>query len=147
MNDEIKLANQLCFTVYNANRLFNKFYQQALEPFALTYPQYLVLLCLWERDNQTLRELGLELGLASNTLTPLLKRLENNGWVTRSSVPYDKRQLAIKLSEKGKDKQTAVFKTITECVGRDHLNIEKYRQALKVNGELVTALENVVNKG
>ncbi|GAF36150.1 MarR family winged helix-turn-helix transcriptional regulator [Lentilactobacillus farraginis] len=144
MNDEIKLANQLGFTFFSANRLFNKFYQQALEPFALTYPQYLILLHLWERDNQTLRELGLELGLANNKLRPLLGRLKKDGWIARSSVPYDKRQFAVKLTEKGKDSQAVILKAVSELVGRDHLNIERYRQALKVNEELLTALESAV---
>lgn len=143
MNDEMKLANQLCFSIYNANRLFNKFYQQALEPFRLTYPQYLVLLSLWERDHQTLHELGEQLDLASNTLTPLLKRLEKAGWLTRQQIPTDKRQLVINLSRKGQDNQSAVYKAITHCVGQEHLDISQYRQVLAMNDQLIKALEKV----
>ena len=68
MTPEIELANQLCFSIYNANRLFNKFYVEALAPFKLTYAQYLVLMALWEHDDQSLHELGTVLRLSSNTL-------------------------------------------------------------------------------
>lgn len=77
------LTNQLCFAIYNANRVFNQFYKQKLAKFDLTYTQYIVLLALWETDNLALRELGKQLDLASNTLTPLLKRLEDKGYLTR----------------------------------------------------------------
>ncbi len=147
MDNEMKLANQLCFSIYNANRLFNKFYQQTLAPFGLTYPQYLVLLVLWERGGQTLHELGDRLDLSSNTLTPLLKRLENSGWIVRTQEKNDKRQLLIQLSDKGHRDRADVYEAITRCVGHDHLDILRYQNALKTNNELVRALEGVVKPG
>lgn len=79
------LENQLCFEIYEVHRLFNKFYQQSLIEFGLTYPQYIVLLALWDKDNQQLKELAQVLNLKSNTLTPLLKRLEDNEWIVRKN--------------------------------------------------------------
>lgn len=110
MNDDIQLTNLLCFSVYNMNRLFNKFYQQALAPLGLTYAQYLVLMSLWEHDNQTLHELGDELKLSSNTLTPLLKRLEKNGWLTRVRPENDRRQLIVSLTDKAMTNRTRSLK-------------------------------------
>ena len=100
-NEDMKLANQLCFYAYNVSRLFAKFYEQQLKPFGLTYSQYLVLLALWEHDNQPLHEVGKQLDLSSNTLTPLLKRLEQSGWVKRQRSEADKRQLVVSLTQKG----------------------------------------------
>lgn len=140
INDEMQLTNQLCFSIYNASRLFNKFYQQALEPFALTYPQYLVLLSLWEHDEQNLHELGTELNLNSNTLTPLLKRLEKAGWVARFQPESDRRQLKIKLTPLANEQQKHIYKAIDKCVSHQQLDIDKYRAALAMNNELVEAL-------
>ena len=76
---DVSLSEQLCFSVYQANHLFNQFYQKALKDFDLTYPQYLVLLALWEKDGQSVRDLAGTLGIGSNTLTPMFKRMETMG--------------------------------------------------------------------
>ncbi|ANZ60235.1 MarR family transcriptional regulator [Secundilactobacillus paracollinoides] len=141
MNDDIQLTNLLCFSVYNMNRLFNKFYQQALAPLGLTYAQYLVLMSLWEHDNQTLHELGDELKLSSNTLTPLLKRLEKNGWLTRVRPENDRRQLIVSLTDKGNDEQDAIFEALADCIANYHLSPEQYKQALALNNDLISAFE------
>jgi DNA-binding MarR family transcriptional regulator len=112
------LTNQLCFAIYNANRVFNQFYKQKLAKFDLTYTQYIVLLALWETDNLALRELGKQLDLASNTLTPLLKRLEDKGYLTRIRPKEDHRQLIIALTEAGKALQADVEQELHTCVGR-----------------------------
>lgn len=127
---DVHLANQLCFAVYDANRLFNKFYQTALAPFKLTYPQYIVLIALWESDHQALKELGDKLSLGSNTLTPLLKRLEDSGWIIREHPEEDKRQLLIHLSEKGRQKRNAVLTAVAECVGKQQLDVAAYEESL-----------------
>lgn len=142
MNDDIQLTNLLCFSVYNMNRLFNRFYQQALAPFGLTYAQYLVLMSLWERDNQTLHELGDELKLNSNTLTPLLKRLENNGWLTRVHPENDRRQLIVSLSDKGRSEKDAIFQALADCIAKYKLSPEQYKQALTLNNDLIQAFED-----
>lgn len=109
------LDKQLCFAIYEVNRLFNKFYQQSLEEFNLTYPQYIVLLVLWEKDEQQLKDLTEILSLKSNTLTPLLKRMEDNGWVIREKPISDKRQLIVKLTEKAKKNKDKILKTVESC--------------------------------
>jgi len=96
------LANQLCFAVYSTAHAFNKAYKPLLDPLGLTYPQYLVMLILWDEDEVTVKELGHRLQLDSGTLTPLLKRLEANGLVTRRRSEADERRVVVALTEAGK---------------------------------------------
>ncbi|GAB5053533.1 MarR family transcriptional regulator [Pediococcus parvulus] len=144
IDDEMKLTNQLCFSVYNASRLFTKFYQKALKPFGLTYPQYLVLLSLWQQDTQTLHELGDKLHLSSNTLTPLLKRLEGSGWVQRIQPDDDHRQLVIKLTNLAKQQEMAIYKAIGDCASHEAFDIKEYEDALKINNKLVDQLKAIL---
>lgn len=103
MIDELKLENQLCFAVYAFSREITKIYRPLLEPLGLTYTQYLVMIVLWEKDGISLKELGSKLRLDSGTLTPLLKKLENDGNIERTRDKRDERNLIIYLSEKGKE--------------------------------------------
>jgi DNA-binding MarR family transcriptional regulator len=98
----LKLGNQLCFAVYSAAHALTKTYKPLLEPLDLTYPQYLVMLVLWEKDGLTVKEIGERLALDSGTLTPLLKRLEAAGRVHRTRDPVDERQVRITLSDEGR---------------------------------------------
>src|SRR5271154_1200758 len=99
----LNLDEFLCFEVYSANHAFNRVYQPLLEKLHLTYPQYLVMVLLWERDGQTVGELGVRLSLESNTLTPLLKRLETLGYIKRSRDPGDERQVWARLTGSGRE--------------------------------------------
>ena len=101
MNPDLKLDNQLCFRLYAASRLVTRLYQPQLEPLGLTYPQYLVLLVLWEQSPCNVKTLGERLLLQSNTLTPLLKRLEQQGLIHRERDAKDERVVWIQLSEAG----------------------------------------------
>lgn len=141
MTTHVNLANQLCFSVYNVNRLFNKFYQDALSEFGLTYPQYLLLTVLWNQDHRELRDLGQELQLNSNTLTPLVKRLEEHGWVTRKHPQTDKRRLIVSLTVHAKTSEAAIQQALAECLGRYRLTEADYEQALALNQKLITALD------
>ncbi|EFH12596.1 MarR family winged helix-turn-helix transcriptional regulator [Pseudoroseomonas cervicalis] len=96
----LPLEDQLCFAVYAAAHAFGQAYRPLLEPHGLTYPQYLVLLQLWEGDDRSVRELGERLFLDSGTLTPLLKRMEAAGWVTRRRDARDARIVRIGLTPK-----------------------------------------------
>lgn len=96
------LADYLCFSTYSANLAFNRVYKPLLEALGLTYPQYLALVLLWAEDDQTVGQLGEKLFLESNTLTPLLKRLEALGHVARSRDPKDERVVRIRLTDKGR---------------------------------------------
>ncbi|WP_390410342.1 MarR family winged helix-turn-helix transcriptional regulator [Lacticaseibacillus jixiensis] len=140
MTTHVNLANQLCFSVYNVNRLFNKFYQDALADFHLTYPQYLLLTELYNQDHRELRELGSALHLNSNTLTPLVKRLEARGWVKRAHPATDKRRLIVALTPYAKDQEAAIQTALAECLGESQLTLADYQQALALNQKLIAAM-------
>ncbi|MER8693582.1 MarR family transcriptional regulator [Mesorhizobium opportunistum] len=96
-----RLDQQLCFALYSASGLMTKVYRPLLEPLGLTYPQYLVMLALWERTPSTVGELGVALGLDSATLTPLIKRMEAGGLVTRRRDAADERRVLVEPTAKG----------------------------------------------
>jgi MarR family transcriptional regulator, organic hydroperoxide resistance regulator len=95
------LGNQLCFAVYSTAHAFNRFYKPMLDRLGLTYPQYLVMLVLWEQDGLPVKEIGERLFLDSGTLTPLLKRLEAAGLVKRTRSREDERQVIVALTAPG----------------------------------------------
>ena len=95
------LAEFMCFAVYAANSAFGRAYRPLLEGLGLTYPQYLVMVTLWAEDGQMVGSIGQKLFLESNTLTPLLKRLEAMGLVTRTRAAQDERQVLVHLTEVG----------------------------------------------
>lgn len=143
---DISLSEQLCFSVYQANHLFNQFYQQSLKQYDLTYPQYLVLLALWEEDGQSVKALADTLGIGSNTLTPMLKRLEAQGWLTRTRPDNDQRRLVISLTEKGIDERQAIGMTLQNCIEQPiDLDNSSYKEMLAVNKRLIALLKNGVD--
>jgi len=98
----LRLDQQLCFALYASSLAMTKLYKPLLAPLGLTYPQYLVMLVLWERDDRAVHELGDLLQLDSGTLTPLLKRLENSGLLSRQRDQTDERRVRIRLTAPGK---------------------------------------------
>ena len=111
----LKLENQLCFLIYSTNLALNQLYRKLLAPLGITYPQYLVMLVLWEKDQVTVSEIGAKLFLESSTLTPILKKLEAQHLIYRTRSTQDERQVIITLSDDGKLlKQKAQH--IPECV-------------------------------
>ncbi|HTO31086.1 MAG TPA: MarR family transcriptional regulator [Pararhizobium sp.] len=112
--EALALGQQLCFAVYSVAHAFNRTYKPLLDRFGLTYPQYLVLLALWQKDSMTVKGIGEELGLDSGTLSPLLKRLETAGFVSRTRDKSDERQVIIRLTPKGQDLKTEAFGILTE---------------------------------
>jgi DNA-binding MarR family transcriptional regulator len=103
--EQLKLENQICFPVYAASRLITREYQPYLEELGLTYPQYLVLLVLWEQDELTVNDIAKKLILNTNTLTPLLKRMEAQGLLTRVRSRQDERKVIVCLTEAGQEMQ------------------------------------------
>ena len=103
--EEFKLDNQLCFRLYTASRLLTQAYHPLLSEQGLTYPQYLVLLVLWEKDAQPVNDIAKRLFLETNTVTPLLQRMEKEGILTRAKGSKDARQIIVSLTKKGKDLQ------------------------------------------
>jgi len=100
-HDQLKLKNQLCFPLYAASRLMTRLYQPHLEELELTYPQYLVLMVLWEESPLTVKKLGNKIMLNTNTLTPLLKRMEKQEIIVRERSKEDERTVLISLTKKG----------------------------------------------
>jgi DNA-binding MarR family transcriptional regulator len=105
----------LCFSVYSAGLAFNRVYKPLLKDLGLTYPQYLVMVALWAQDDQTVGSLGEQLFLESNTLTPLLKRIEAIGYITRSRDRADERVVRVRLTPEGAALK-AQFPRISSCV-------------------------------
>lgn len=98
----LTLSSQLCFAVYSTAHALNRAYKPLLDPLGLTYPQYLVMLVLWETDGVTVKEIGQQLRLDSGTLTPLLKRLQVAGLLHRQRDTTDERQVRIGLTDQGR---------------------------------------------
>lgn len=111
----LSLNGFLCFAIYSANHAINRVYKPFLAELGLTYPQYIVMVVLWEEDSQTVKSLGQQLFLESNTLTPLLKRLEKMGHVTRQRDMVDERQVLICLTQQGKALKEEALK-IPSCI-------------------------------
>jgi len=101
-DDWLQLDRQLCFALYSASLATTRLYKPLLEPLGLTYPQYLVLMVLWQRDGMSVGELGERLFLDSGTLTPLLKRMEAAGWLVRERAADDERRVLVSLSPEGR---------------------------------------------
>ena len=116
MDEKFKLENQLCFRLYTASRLITQAYHPLLSKHGLTYPQYLVLMVLWEKDEQPVNDIAKRLVLETNTVTPLLKRMEAQGILTRSKGKEDARQMIVKLTKKGRDLQK-MLTDVPETVG------------------------------
>lgn len=135
-----KLSEFLCFALYSASHAFNRLYKPLLDELGLTYPQYLVMVTLWERDDRTVGEIGEQLFLESNTLTPLLKRMEAAGLVSRSRDPADERQVRLRLTGEGRvllDKARSVPPCVLEATG---LTAEQARELTDQIGALRTTL-------
>jgi len=125
--EQLKLENQVCFPLYATSRIITKLYQPYLNELEITYPQYLVLLVLWENDDQNVSDICSCLLLETNTLTPLLKRLEGKGFIQRSRSATDERSVIIHLTEKGKkSKETAasIPMKIFESIKSDKISTE-----------------------
>jgi DNA-binding MarR family transcriptional regulator len=97
-----KLEDFLCFAIYSANLAYGRAYKPILEELGLTYTQYIAIVALWEDDNQTVGSLGEKLFLESNTLTPILKKLEELGYLRRQRDPKDERQVVVSLTDAGR---------------------------------------------
>lgn len=123
--DRLRLDNQLCFALYAASGLVTRAYRPLLEPLGLTYPQYLVMLALWEQAPRTVKALGQALELDSGTLTPLLKRLESAGFVTRTRDTQDERRVQIALTDKGEALREKAAEVPAALACQLHLPLEQ----------------------
>ncbi|WP_312875893.1 MarR family winged helix-turn-helix transcriptional regulator [Arthrobacter terrae] len=127
------LQRQVCFALYSASRAATAVYRPMLQELGLTYPQYLVLLLLWERDGASVRELGEELALDSGTLSPLLKRLEAAGLVRRQRSVDDERRMQVHLTDDGdalRERAAAVPQQLAEAAGLESGELDQLRGTL-----------------
>jgi MarR family transcriptional regulator, organic hydroperoxide resistance regulator len=127
-SETLKLENQICFKIYTAEREITKLYRELLKELNVTYPQYLVLLLLWEKHSLSVKELGQRLFLDSGTLTPMLKRMELNGLVERKRSEQDERSVIVSVTEKGealKEKAECIPDQLVDNIpmGKDELTI------------------------
>ncbi|MBQ4876769.1 MarR family transcriptional regulator [Pseudoalteromonas luteoviolacea] len=122
---ELNLDNQLCFSLYAASRHITRLYQPMLKQHNLTYPQYIVLLILWQKDGMLVKDIGERAQLKSNTLTPLLKRLEQNGLVTRQRDSEDERQCYVYLTEQGKNLESLCACIPSQMLKQTEMPVEK----------------------
>ena len=125
--DALKLENQICFPLYAASRQITALYKPLLEKMALTYPQYLVMMVMWEYEHRTVKQLGGLLLLDSGTLTPLLKRMEEQGWLSRTRSLDDERVVNISLTNAGrklKTKALAIPRQLACNIGMEEKDLQ-----------------------
>lgn len=127
-HDRLNLDNQLCFATYAASRLITKQYRPLLKKIGLTYPQYLVMLVLWEKDNVTVKALGERLYLDSGTLTPLLKRLEKNELIERNRSSADERKVFVSLTAEGVFLRTKASDIPKVILDRDDIEEDEFNR-------------------
>lgn len=122
-----------CFAVYSAGHAFSRVYKPLLKALGLTYPQYIAMVALWAKDDRTVSELGETLFLESNTLTPLLKRLEGMGYVTRSRDPRDERQVRVRLTPSGtalREQASDFSRCVDSATGLSPTDLRKLRSQI-----------------
>ena len=149
IKEEFLLDNQLCFRLYTASRLLTQAYHPLLSQQGLTYPQYLVLLVLWEKDAQPVNDIAKRLFLETNTVTPLLQRMEKEGILTRTKGKKDARQMIVSLTRKGKDLQNKLAEvpfTVGSAVICDSVTPETAPNLFRMLDDIIVKLSNPLNK-
>ncbi|MBO9476430.1 MarR family transcriptional regulator [Shimia sp. R11_0] len=141
------LDRMLCFEVYSTEHAFARLYKALLAPYGLTYPQFLVLVLLWEQCPQTVNGLGGQLGLQSSTLTPLLKRMEKAGLVVRTRDPEDERRVRVSVTAAGKALRANVHdigRCVADATGMEEAELFDLMRSLR---RLRSGLEQSVTSG
>lgn len=145
MYAQLKLDNQLCFRLYTAARLVTNAYTPYFKELGITYPQYLVLMILWEKDNRVISEITELTKLETNTVTPLLQRMEKQGLIIRSKGLVDTRQRIISLTKEGK-KLEEVIKEVPNCLSREivgsGISIEELTAIVPLLDKFISVMEN-----
>lgn len=138
MSDYLKLERQLCFKIYASHRKITKDYKDLLDKINLTYPQYLVLLVLWEKDNLTVKDLGEKLFLDSGTLSPLIKNLSTKNLVTKTRDLVDERVVNISLTQAGKDLKEKAQEIPVEMYKKTPVNEEEYKFLMEILSRFIS---------
>lgn len=142
---QLQLSNQICFPLYSASRLITKAYKPYLDEMGLTYPQYLVLIVLWENDGLTVNQISEKLLLNTNTISPLLKRMEKIELLKRNRSSEDERSVIVQLTDKGKKLKVKALpipeKLFMELIS-DNIEIEDMLRLKDTLSELILVLTN-----
>jgi DNA-binding MarR family transcriptional regulator len=131
----LELEEFLCFSIYSASHAFNRVYQPLLNGIDLTYPQFIAMILLWNKDGQTVGELGQKLILQSNTLTPMLRRLETLRFIKRSRDSADERQVRINLTESGRKlrlRASDIVRSVRKATGLQDKQFKDLREGVDV---------------
>ncbi|MEU4352919.1 MarR family transcriptional regulator [Streptomyces sp. NPDC023838] len=139
--DLLRLDHQVCFSLHAASRAFGGVYREALKELGLTYPQYLVMLVLWEHGPQPVKVIGERLRLDSGTLSPLLKRLEAAGLVTRERSAEDERSVTVRLTEEGSDLRVRALPVPLKILSATGLSVQEVLSLQQLLGRITTALD------
>ncbi|MEH7116536.1 MarR family transcriptional regulator [Neobacillus vireti] len=131
MKDFFTLKNQLCFAIYETASEFTKMYSSVLQPFGLTYPQYLVLLALWEENGVTVKDLGEKLNLGTGTLTPMIARMEGNGWLRKERSRADERKVFVYLENKAYEQKPAITERVSEKIEACNIELQEYERLME----------------
>lgn len=144
--DQLKLSNQLCFPIYAASRLITREYQPLLHKLEITYPQYLALMVLWETDHITVNDITKKLLLNTNTVTPLLKRMEVLGLISRKRSEDDERKVLVTLTKKGEELQKKAAKIPAQLLQK--LDAEKIglTELIDLRDKLNLLINTIVSK-
>ena len=142
--DQLKLERQLCFRLYTASRLTTQTYEPFLKQLGITYTQYLVLLVLWEKDDQPINDIGKTLLLGINTISPLIKRMEAQGLVARHNSDTDKRQQLVYLTQKGKEMKEKAAKIpgyMLDAMNENNVDAEALSKLIPVLDDYIQKLK------
>ncbi|MGA9869628.1 MAG: MarR family transcriptional regulator [Rhodococcus sp. (in: high G+C Gram-positive bacteria)] len=142
MTNELALDRQVCFALYSASRATTAVYRPMLERLGVTYPQYLVLLVLWEKDGRGVREICTELDLDTGTLSPLLKRLEALGFIERRRLTTDERRVEIHLTDAGNALQSQAIDIPGQLAGKTGMSVSDLEQLRNALIKLTDALHD-----
>ncbi len=145
MHAELQLDNQICFRLYTASRLITQAYTPILSVLGITYPQYLVLMVLWEKDNQPVNDIAHRLLLETNTVTPLLQRMEKIELVKRQKGKLDKRQHIVRLTKKGREMEEKAYALIPTGMGKQlsacPMQLEDYQHLAQELDSIINSLK------
>ncbi len=145
MHAELQLDNQICFRLYTASRLITQAYTPILSELGITYPQYLVLMVLWEKDNQPVNDIAHRLLLETNTVTPLLQRMEKIDLVKRQKGKLDKRQHIVRLTKKGREMEEKAYALIPTGMGKQlsacPMQLEDYQHLAQELDSIISSLK------
>ncbi len=147
--EHLKLENQLCFPVYAASRLIIREYQPFLDRLGITYPQYLVLMVLWEHNNLQVNDIAKKLILNTNTITPLLKRMEQQGLISRNRSGEDERKVLVQLTEQGKllqEKAALIPKELVKRLSASQLNPDELLKLKESLNDIIAFLSGERDK-